>query len=73
MYKRQTGFWPFFGPGKMTIFGPQKVLADILINVFVARGHVFGRLEKGLFRVVFPIKVYENSGPDFGHFLGPQK
>ena len=23
--------------------GPKKVLADILINVFVARGHVFGR------------------------------
>ena len=22
--------------------GPKKVLADILINVFVARGHVFG-------------------------------
>ena len=46
----------FLGAPKMTFLWPQKVLADILINVFVARGHVFGSFLKAHFRVVYPIK-----------------
>ena len=39
-----------------TLWRPEKVLADILINVFVARGHVFGSFLKAHFRVVYPMK-----------------
>ena len=46
------------------------MLADILINVFVARGHVFGSFLKAHFRVVYPINIKEMSGPENAPFLG---
>ena len=53
-----------------TLWRPEKVLADILINVFVARGHVFGSFLKAHFRVVYPMNIKKKSGPENGHFLG---
>ena len=61
--------WQFLPPQKW----PKKVLADILINVFVARGHVFGSFLKPRFGVVFPMRLCQKSGPENGTFLGEPK
>ena len=52
---------------------PQKVLADILINVFVARGHVFGRFFGPLFGFQQTARWPKTGVPDFGTFLVPEK
>ena len=49
------------------------MLADILINVFVARGHVFGRFFGPLFGFQQTARRRKTGGPDFGTFLVPEK